>query len=146
MGRKGGIWLDQKGACLVTVAAGSATVENIESNVNELSRSTGGVRGSRPFFHRSVNSAARNDQRHENELHAYFTALVPRIQDFDNLVVLGSGPVKEAFVAHLETLGLKERVAAVVKCRRLTENQLAAKVKNWFGYEPPRGFGRSAHA
>ena len=146
MGTKGGIWLDQKGAWLVTVEPEDAVVEFIESKVEDLSRSTGGVRGSRPFVHRSANSAVHNEKRHDNELHTFFVALTSRIKDFDRLLILGSGPVKEAFAAHLEGAGLRERVDGVVKCRRLSENQLTAKVKSWFGYEPARGFTRDQHA
>lgn len=128
-----GIWIDHREALIVRFAGGDYEVERIQSPVESRHKSTGGSLGSRPYVHRSVNSAARSDQRRHNEWHRHYQTVLSKIHGVNSVFILGPGPAKKEFATFLRANAETElEVSEVRPAKRMTSKQLIAAVREAF--------------
>lgn len=132
-----GIWMDQTKAVIVKMRGDEATVERLEAAVESKHRSTGGTRASRPYWHRSVNSASRADARRAGAIQRFFGDLLRMLGDDALLLLIGPGEGKEAFARYLAQRG--HAVPEVgLAASRLSEAQIVARIKAAAGRPAPR--------
>jgi stalled ribosome rescue protein Dom34 len=128
-----GIWLNHREATIIKFQNGEISVDHVESDAERRSRSTGGVRGQRPFIHRSVNSAARADKKRHNAWQEHYAEILKCMPKSGEVLILGSGPAKKEFAGYLRDHNQsKIKIVAIEPTGRLTQKQLLAKVKSAF--------------
>ncbi len=127
-----GIWLDHKKAEIVTIEGETMQSETIYSEAEPKIRSTGG-RASGGWMARSIMSEKKVDNRRELELKRFYNQLIDKVQQADELLLMGPGVAKNEF--HKEFLRrapLSRKLADVFTDEKMTHRQLKAKVKKFF--------------
>ena len=146
MPRQVGVCIDHKKAVVVFLHGGLGSVKVLLSDVESKHKSTGGTRSSRPFWHRSVESANRQDLHRREGLRRFYEAVGAAIGGCDELVV-GHAAAKEEFLLHfLAQAASKPVIRASMTVAHLTEPQIVALVREQFGVAAPRRIMNTAGA
>ena len=136
MHEKCGIWLSHKEALIVKLGTDSFSIARIESQAERRHRSTGGVRGKLPYAHRSARSGARDEENRRNDWKRHYQSILKALPQDAEILVMGPGPAKSAFVAYLkEHAGPKLEIVGVQPAAHMTQGQLVERVKTAFGCE-----------
>jgi hypothetical protein len=135
---KAGVWIDHRRAVLVVLDAEGAHCHEILSNVEKHSE-RGGDRPMHGSYEAHQVPADDSRQRAlSGELNTYFDAVVAALRKFSPLLLLGPGEAKGELHKRLIKLNHAAVVAAVLTEDKMTEPQLVAKVRSYFGEAPPR--------
>jgi len=121
-----GVWIDHKEA---VIAAVSATVKDgetkrVESDMEKHVRFAGSAAG--------VTEEDTQDHRFANHLHKYYDEVIALVRDADSILILGPGEAKVELKKRLESQQLGERIVGVETADKMTDHQVAAKVREHF--------------
>ena len=120
-----GIWLDHKKAVIVTVSAGEVSTRMLISDVGPHTRYTGSQEGG---------GEKKYEERHRQNLDRYYDDVINQIGAPDALLLFGPGEAKLQLKDRLGRSNvLSETVVAVESADKLTEPQIVAKVKEFYG-------------
>lgn len=129
---KGGVWIDHREAIVVALDAPSERPLHAVSHVvKHLSR--GGdspLKGS--YEARQVPPDDRRQMALTGELNAYYDQVMAAVAHLDALLILGPGEAKGEFQKWLDRHKRGAHVAEVQTADKMTEPQLAAKVREYF--------------
>ena len=73
------------------------------------------------------------ERRFQGQLEHYYDAVVACIRDADEILVMGPGEAKGELRACLEKHGIGDRVVGVETADRMTDHQVAARVREQLG-------------
>jgi hypothetical protein len=133
MTRKAGIWVDHRQAFLVQVEGENVTMTRLRAEVAGRSKAGGGSRSKTPYGPQDVASDSRMDEKYRHQLRRYYDQIIDAIRDVQRLYIFGPGEAKTELRKRIEeSKELADRIAAVETADRMTENQIAARVKKFF--------------
>lgn len=133
MKRKVGLWIDHKKAIIVAIKDGEATVKLIESNVERRVRLSGGSRTATPYGPEDVASEGKRDEKYKHHLATYYSEVIQAIRNADAILIFGPGEAKgELKRAVEESKDLRGRIVGVESADKMTQRQIAAKVRDYF--------------
>jgi hypothetical protein len=125
MKRQVGLWIDHRQAVIVTVANEGEEIKRITSNMEKHVR----------FASSSSEDGSAEDMRDrqfENHLNRYYDDVIAVIRDADSIQIFGPGEAKGELEKRLEGENLKGRIVAVETVDKMTDRQIAAKVRQRF--------------
>jgi hypothetical protein len=125
-----GLWIDHRKAIIVTVTAQGEETRQIKSNVEKHIRYAGGSRDG------SQEAEDMRDRGFANHLSHYYADIVACIRDADSIQIFGPGEAKGELRKQLENKGLGWRVVGVETVDKMTDRQIAAKVRERFQEHP----------
>ena len=131
MTTKAGLWIDHRKAVIVMVSDEGDTTKLVESNVERHVRYSGGpgVGGS----HGSRGAGEDTRERHfEGQLSKYYDEVIACIRGAEAILIFGPGEAKGELKTRLEHGGLGSRVVGVETVDKMTDRQIAAKVRERF--------------
>ncbi len=133
MSGKAGVWIDHRNAVIVALGDDGEHTTRIASNVEKhLERG-----GDRPMKGRAEDlSVPADDSRqraYTGELNVYYDAVIAALRIYDRLLIFGPGEAKGELHKRLEKAKLRTRVDAVQTADKMTDPQIAAKVRAHFG-------------
>ena len=125
MNKEIGLWIDHRKAVIVIVSDEGEQVREIISHVNKHVRfsSGGSADGS---------SEDMRDRQFDNHLNNYYDEVIAAIRDGDSILVFGPGEAKGELEKRLESEGLKGHIVGVETADKMTDRQIAAKVRQRF--------------
>ena len=126
MSEKVGIWIDHRDAFVVFVGEGSEETERIESGMEKHVRFSGRA---------TSEEGSADDQRDRQfaaHLDRYYDAVIARVRDATSILLFGPGEAKGEFEKHLASKGLAARIVGVETTDKMTDRQIAAKVRQHF--------------
>jgi hypothetical protein len=125
MKRQVGLWIDHRQAVIVTVADEGEETRLIASNIEKHVRFAGGS---------SQDGSVEDmrDRRFENDLNSYYDEVIAVIRDADSIQIFGPGEAKGELEKRLEHAGLKGNILAIETVDKMTDRQIAAKVRERF--------------
>ena len=125
MKRQVGLWIDHRQAVIVTVADEGEEIKRITSNMEKHVRFASGS---------SVDGSAEDirDRQFENHLNRYYDDVIAVVRDADSIQIFGPGEAKGELEKRLEGEKLKGRIVAVETVDKMTDRQIAAKVRQRF--------------
>jgi hypothetical protein len=134
MSKNCGIWIDGKKAVLVSLAEGQVQVTEIKSDIEDrVHHVHAGDKGS--FMgNRHINNEKKIDERKHHQVRAFLDKVVQEARNADAIFILGPTGMKtklRSIISDDRELILKLR--GVQTAGRLTEPQLKARVKDFFG-------------
>lgn len=133
MSRTIGLWIDHKEAVLVSIKDGMTSVRRVESEVGTRFSPSGGWKAGGTAMAQSIVKEQKEDERRRHHLHAYYQELIKVLNSAEELFIFGPGEAKYELVKELEkTKGSHVRISAVETCDKMTEPQIAAKVREFF--------------
>ena len=136
MRTKVGLWIDHKKAIIVAVTDKGEEIGLIVSKVEkQLQRS-----GDSPLKGRyeSYNVPA-DDSRQKTftgHLNIYYEAVIACLRDAESILIFGPGEAKGELKKRLEKSKLGGRIVGVETVDKMTDRQIAAKVRQYFAEEP----------
>lgn len=126
-----GIWLDSRKAVIVRLEGEKEALDFVNSEIEDFNvtsyKSTGGPKES-PIDSKYL-------ERYKNQLHTFFKEIVVKIEDADAIVLFGPAQTNDKFYKVLRDSfpRISKKVAAVEKADSMTNNQVKAWVKKYFG-------------
>ncbi len=118
-----GLWIDHRKAVIVIVTDAGEETKEITSNMEKHVRFTGGTASE------DGSTEDVRDRQFGNRLNSYYDAVVAVIRGADSIQIFGPGEAKGELRKRLEHEGLKGHVLAVETMDKMTDRQIAAKVR-----------------
>jgi hypothetical protein len=126
MKKQVGLWIDHRKAVIVTITEDGEELKKITSNMEKHVRFTGGTASE------DGSTEDVRDRQFGNHLNAYYDQVIAEIRGAESIHIFGPGEAKGELEKRLEHEGLKERVLAIETVDKMTDRQIAAKVREHF--------------
>jgi hypothetical protein len=127
-----GIWLDQKIAYVLVNDHDQWNLVTVASHL-DVGNVKGGAGTSTPFSAQDAVSESKMLARKKLQLRAYFDRIIDELEGVDEILVMGPAETKIRFEEALNTdPKLKYRITMVQTEDSMTENQIKAKVREFF--------------
>jgi hypothetical protein len=124
MKKKIGLWIDHRKAVIAIVTEEGEELKKITSNMEKHVRFTSGT-GSEDGSSEDV-----RDRQFGNHLNNYYDQVIAVIRDADSIQIFGPGEAKGELEKRLEREGLKAHILAIETVDKMTDRQIAAKVRD----------------
>jgi stalled ribosome rescue protein Dom34 len=118
-----GVWIDHRKAVVVIVTNRGEEMHEIPSNIEKSTRGKDGTGSG------DGSTQDMRDRKFWTRLNRYYESIIAVVRDSDTILIFGPGEAKEELVKRLERAGLKERVLAVETVDKMSDRQVAAKVR-----------------
>ena len=138
-----GIWVDHKKAVIVTKKQPERSYEEdvelvvtqISSDVERKVRLASGSRTrNTPWGPQEVAVDSKIETRQKQQLKKFYHRIIEVITDADKILIMGPGEAKLELKKEIEkSKALIPKIVGVQTSDKMTNNQIAAKVKSYFG-------------
>jgi hypothetical protein len=119
-----GLWIDHRAATIVTLTGAAETVERINSGLEKHVRFAGGAE--------QGSGEDTRDRRFTNHLDQFYQDVIDRIRAAEAILIFGPGEAKGELAKRLEGEKLTGRIVGVETVDKMTERQIAARVREHF--------------
>jgi hypothetical protein len=126
MKKQAGIWIDHKEAFVVFVGEGAQPEQRMQSGIEKHVRYSG---------HAASQEGSADDQRDRQfaaHLVKYYDEVISHVRDADSILIFGPGEAKGELDKRLASKGLGTRVVGVEAADKMTDHQIAAKVRQHY--------------
>jgi hypothetical protein len=123
MSRQIGLWIDHRKAVIVTLAEAGEEIRTIESGMEKRVRFKSG---------RNDELGSTEDIRERQfgqHLNRYYDEVITAVREADSIHIFGPGEAKHELESRLERAGLKNCVSTVETADKMTDRQIAARVR-----------------
>jgi len=127
-----GLWIDHREAIIVVLTGDTEETRHISSASGKHVRYSGSSHSKTPEGMKEVTSENQRDQKFQNVLNEFYDEVVAAVREAETIQVFGPGEAKGELVKRLERAGLKDHVLAVEAADKMTDRQIAAKVRQRF--------------
>src|SRR2546422_10114685 len=132
MTMKAGLWIDHRKAVIVMVSETGEATRSVESNVDKHVRYSGGARSVASHESRPGAGEDTRERHFEGQLSKYYDDVIACIRDAEAILIFGPGEAKGELKVRLERDGLGARIVSVETVDKMTDRQIAAKVRERF--------------
>jgi hypothetical protein len=132
MNKKVGLWIDHRQAVIVFLDGEKEEIKIIKSNIEKHVRSTGGSRTKTPWGPQDVIAEDNRDRQFQVHLGRFYDEVISSIRDAGSILIFGPGEAKGEFKKHMEGKELSGRVVGVETVDKMTDRQIAAKVRQHY--------------
>jgi hypothetical protein len=123
MKKQAGLWIDHRKAVIVIVTDSGEEIKEIASDMEKHIRFTGGTASD------DGSTEDVRDRQFGNHLNSYYDAVVAVLRDADTIQIFGPGEAKGELEKRIKHDGLKAHILAVETMDKMTDRQIAAKVR-----------------
>ena len=131
--RHAGVWIDHRQAQIVGLSADGETTRTILSKVEKHPERGGDSPMKGAYEARQVPADDRQQRALTGELNVYYDTVIEALRDYERVLVFGPGEAKGELHARLLKHKQGGRVAAVETTDQMTDRQVVAKVRAYFG-------------
>jgi hypothetical protein len=119
-----GLWIDHRKAVIVSITGEIEEIKSIASDMEKHVRYSGGA----------LNDSEEDerDRRFSGHLNKYYDEVVALVKDAISILILGPGEAKVEFKKRLESEKQLGRVVDIETADKMTDHQIAAKVRSHF--------------
>ena len=132
MPTKVGVWIDHRKAVVVVVTEEGEEIGLIISKVEEQLRRSGDSPLKGTFEAQRVPADDRRQRALTRYLNIYYDAVISCIREADSILIFGPGEAKNELEKRLEKSNLGGRIAAIETVDKMTDKEIAAKVRQRF--------------
>lgn len=133
MKRVVGLWIDHRKAVIVAILGeGKEIMLTMKSQVEPHVRFTAGSRSKTPHLAMEVTAEDQRDRRFAHQLTTYYDEVISHLREAEAILVFGPGEAKRELEIRLESKGLRRRIIGVEAVDKMTDRQIAAKVRQRF--------------
>jgi hypothetical protein len=137
---KAGIWIDHRRAVIVALSDSGEHISEITSHVEKHPERAGDSPMKGAYEAHQVPADDSRQRALTGELNRYYDSIVAAIRTAERLVLFGPGEAKGELRKRFESAGLGARILAVEPADKMSEGQIAAKVREYFdGARSPQG-------
>ena len=124
MKKQVGLWIDHRESIIVMVTGEGEETKRITSNMEKHVRFSGGAQ--------AVSEEDIQDNKFSGDLNKYYDGVITNIGDAESILIFGPGEAKGELEKRLEHKKLSGRIVAVETVDKMTDRQIAAKVRERF--------------
>lgn len=135
---KAGVWIDHRKAVIVALTPDRAITTLIKSKIEKHLERGGDSPLKGPYEAAQVPADDSRQRVFTNELNIYYDLVITALRQFENLLLFGPGEAKGELHKRLVKMRLGGRVAAVETEDKMTDAEVVAKVRKYFGLKSPR--------
>jgi hypothetical protein len=125
MKSKVGLWIDHRKAVIVIVTGEGEETKQITANMEKHVRFASGS---------SEDGSAEDtrDRRFTSHLNSYYDEVIACLREAESIQIFGPGEAKGELETRLENEGFKGRIVEIETVDKMTDRQIAAKVREHF--------------
>lgn len=133
MKKQTGIWIDTKKAVIISLTENNQDVKTIHSSIEARERIPGETRAFSRFGFQFLDFDKKKKKRLANEKRQYLKKVIAEIKDATEIALFGPAGMKiELEKIIQDDAVLASRIKAVETADSMTDNQMAASVKNHY--------------
>ena len=132
MDRKVGLWIDHKRTVIVSLVGKEEDIRLIHSDVERHVGPSGGSRSKMPYGPQDVSAEDKRERHFEGHLRKYYDEVISCVRDAESILIFGPGAAKNELQKRMASMGLGERIVAVETSDKMTDRQIAARVRQHF--------------
>jgi hypothetical protein len=125
MDRKVGLWIDHREAVIVIIDGKTEVIKQLTSEMEKHVRFSEGSSQGGP-------GEDVRDRQFDNHLNDYYDEVIRIIGKAESVQIFGPGEAKVELRTRLTKAGMKENSVETETMDKMTENQIAAKVRQHF--------------
>jgi hypothetical protein len=138
METKVGLWIDHRKANIVTVTDKGEEMGLIISKVEKQPRRSGDSPLKGPYEPLRVPAQDSLQRTLTGHLNIYYDAVIASIRDAGSILIFGPGEAKGELEERLKKNGLGGRIVGIEAADKMTDRQIAAKVRQHFPSSVPQ--------
>jgi hypothetical protein len=127
-----GLWIDRKKAVIVSVSADGLTIRRVESGLEGRVGYRGAPRPKTAYSAQYKQGDDQIDKKYLEHLNKYYEKVIAQIRGAERLLIFGPGEAKFEFEKLLVRRKVRFRDVRVEKADKMTDRQIAAKVRRHF--------------
>ena len=132
MKKKVGLWLDHRKAVVVAVTDKGEEIGLIISKAEKQPRRSGDSPLKGSYESQKVPADDSRQRTLTEALNIYYDAVIACLGDAESILIFGPGEAKGELKKRLEKNNLSERIVCVETADKMTDRQVAAKVRQYF--------------
>jgi len=132
MKKEAGLWIDHRQAVIVILLDQKEETKRIRSNVGKHVSYSGASHAQAATGSHDDSAENKRDRRFDDQLSRYYDAVFAYLRDADSILIFGPGEAKVELQKCLEAHGLSDRIVAVKTTDKMTDDQIAAEVRQHF--------------
>jgi stalled ribosome rescue protein Dom34 len=136
-----GLWIDHRKAVIAIVSAEGEETMEIRSNVEKQPGRVAGVRSTTSYESQKVQADDSREREFTSHLNKYYDEVIAEIRDAESILLFGPGEAKGELKKRLEKDKLGGHIIAVETVDKMTNRQIAAKVREYFHKKEDRAVG-----
>lgn len=129
---KAGVWIDHRKALIVVVTPAGDHTTLIVSKVEKHPQRSGDSPLKGRYAADQVPADDSRQKAYTGELNIYYDTVIAAVRNAESLLIFGPGEAKGELRKRLVKSKLGGRVAAVEAADKMTDRQIAAKVREYF--------------
>jgi hypothetical protein len=126
--KKAGLWIDHKKAVIVTITDKGEEIKQIDSNVERQPHRDADSRSQS----KRIPADDTRERAFTGHLDIYYDEVISYIHDAELILLLGPGEAKGEIKKRMENKKFHGRIADVETADKMTDPQIAAKVRQYF--------------
>ena len=126
-----GLWIDHRKAVIAAISDKGEETRVIESHVEKHPGRISGLRSTTPYESQKVPADDSREREFTGHLHGYYDEVIAAIRDAESILIFGPGEAKGELKGRLERDNLGGRIVAVETVDKMTDRQVAAKVREY---------------
>jgi hypothetical protein len=127
-----GLWIDHRQAVIALVSAAGEELIEIRSHVEKQPGRLAGIRSTTPYESQQVPADDSRERQLTGQLHRYYDEVIVAIRGAESILIFGPGEAKVELKKRLEHAKLGARIIAMETADKMTNGQIAAKVRAHF--------------
>jgi hypothetical protein len=127
-----GLWIDHRKAVIVAVTDQAEATTLIISKIEKQLGRSGGARSITPYESQQVPADDTRERKFTGHLNIYYNAVIASIRDAESILIFGPGEAKGELKKRLEGDKLGGRIVSIETVDKMTDRQIAAKVRQHF--------------
>ena len=132
MRTKVGLWIDHRKAIIVAVTDKGEEIGLTLSKVEKQPRRSGDSPLKGPYESQKVPADDSRQRKFTGQLNIYYEAVIACLRDAESILIFGPGEAKGEVKKRLEESKLGGRIAGVQTADKMTDRQIAARVRQHF--------------
>jgi stalled ribosome rescue protein Dom34 len=126
MEKQAGLWIDHRKTVIVLISEAGELIKEITSGLEKRVNFTGGTASE------DGSTEDVRDRQFEGHLNKYYDQVIALLRQSDSILIFGPGEAKRELQKRLERKGLQARIRGIESADKMTEAQVAAKVRGYF--------------
>jgi hypothetical protein len=127
-----GLWIDHREAIIVALTGEGIHTSHIASGSGKRPRYSGSGHSRNPGGPKETTSEDGRDRKSDNTLNAFYDQVVAAVQHAESIQIFGPGEAKGELEKRLDRAGLNDRVVYVEAADKMSDREIAAKVRQHF--------------
>ena len=132
MGTKVGLWIDHRKAMIVAVTDKGEEARLVISKAEKQLRRSGDSPLKGSYETLQVPADDSRQKTFTGHLNIYYDAVIAAMRDAESILIFGPGEAKGELRKRLERNNLGGRIVAIETVDKMTDRQIAAKVRQHF--------------